>query len=60
MTCRPTSTVIGRDECAIDLGQTLSTILQSLCDVVRVTQLRFLVEEDIELGPDAVAGVIGL
>lgn len=50
--------VIHTDKRAVHLPQPLEAILQRLRDVVRAVQPRVRFEHDVELDPDAVAGVV--
>lgn len=51
--------VIGGDERAIDHIEALGAILQGLGEVVAGAEGGALGEQEVELGPDAVAGVVG-
>lgn len=50
---------IRSNKSTIHLAQTLTAILQSLSNIMRPGQLGALVEQDINLDPNAIAGVIG-
>lgn len=44
----------------VDLAQTFQAILQCLCNVMSVPQLRVLFHQDVNLDADSVSGVVGL
>ena len=56
---RPLTRIIHTNKRPIHLLQPLETILQRLRDVMGAAQPRLLLEHNVQLDPDAVAGVVG-